>query len=243
MLPSPGTETKTFKRDLPGCGDKTKREEPCLTFSASWVELKSGASPEVVSRINRAVEALMHPEDGAPATLDQEAEAQIAAYQKLKTEYPEMPQTWFDRRNVDVLLNDGKLFSVAVERKHYNGGPHAEESTRLLTFRLSDGQPVQLDQILNPEEQTRFNRLAEKRLRLDRGIEPGAPLEEFAITPGEMGYLQCKDIAAMPKGLRLHFDSGVIAYNAVGAIDITLSWEEVGPALRANGPFAHLAGR
>lgn len=243
VIPAPRTETRTFKRDLPGCGDKTKREEPCLTFSASWVELRSGASPEVLARINKAIEEQMHPVAGAPAALEQEAAGQIAAFQKLKGEYPEMPQTWFDRRNVDVLLNDGKLFSVAIERKHYNGGPHAEESTRLFTFQLSDGQPVQLGLILTPEEQARFNRLADKRLRQDRGIEPGASLEEFAIMPGEMGYLQCKDIAAMPKGLRLHFDSGTIAFNAVGAIDITLSWEEVAPALRANGPLAHLAGR
>jgi hypothetical protein len=243
IAPPPETATRTYKKDLPGCGDRTRREEPCLTFSASWVELKSGSAPEVLARINTAVEALMHPVPDAPRSLEEEAAQFAGAYQKLKSEHAEMTQTWFDRRGADVLLNDGKIFSVSVERKHYNGGPHVEESTRLLSFRLSDGQPLQLSALLAPEAVEKFEKMAEKRLRRDRGIAPEEPFSDYAIQPQPGDFANCADIGVLPKGLLIHFDAGRIAYLAVGAIDITFPWEEMAPLLRAGTPLAHLTGR
>ncbi len=80
-------------------------------------------------------------------------------------------------------------------------------------------------------------------MRLDRGIQREEPLPEYAIFAEPGTYRQTQDIAAVPKGIQIHFDAGQIAAGAVGAIDILLTWEELAPVLRPGGPFAHLAGR
>lgn len=243
VTPQAVIEKRSFQRDLPGCGDKTKREQPCLTFNANWIEVKSGATPEVLQKINAKIRAFLHPAAVAAPDFEEEANAFVEAYQKLKSEYPEMSQVWFDRRSAEVLLNDGKLLSVAVDRKFFQGGPFAEESTRLMTFRLSDGAVVTLNDLLIPAEARRFGRLAERRLRLDRGIQRDDPLPDYAIFAEHDTYRQTQDVAALPKGVQIHFDPGQIASSAVGSIDILLTWEELAPVLRPGGPFAHLAGR
>lgn len=214
-----------------------------MTFSVRWLEVAGGTDAAAMQRINAAIQAALRPAADTPGDFGREADALAASFQKLKHEYPEMTSTWFDRRNVEVLFNDGTTLTLAIERKWYDGGPAPKESVRLLTFRLSDGLELTLPQLLDPAGQQRFEKLAEKRLRFDRNIDEEIPLPEVAIALKGGKFSDCRDIAALPKGMQLHFDPGAMGEAEAGAIDIVLTWEELAPVLRAGTPLAYLAGK
>lgn len=229
------------ERSLPGCGDAVKRQQPCVTFQAVWKTVKSGP-PEVQQLINDQIVSRLHPPPPRPQDFDQEAAEFVASYGKFKAEYPKVEQTWFSRRNADVVWNDGHVLTIEIEVAEFNGGAYPLLASQLLVFRASDGRLLRIQDVLKESGQAEFNQLAESQLRRDWGIPPDRSLWESGIDLRGRRFCDSSNFGVSDRGIRLHFVSGEITPPTIGAVDILLPWERLRPLLQPGSPVAPVAG-
>lgn len=219
-------ETRRFERILPGCGDLSKREEPCVSFHVSWPEAVGGASSEARARINAAVLASLQPLE-APRGFEAEAGQWIEDYRRFHGEFPDSGVTYFARRAASVLFQSESLITVETRTDEFRGGAEPESRRTFLNLAPATGLPVDLESLLVPGGEKDLVRMAEWRFRQQRQIPAGSRLSEA-------GFVFEGDVFALPRhwgfsraGLVLHYNAGEAAPAAQGAITLLAPWNEL----------------
>ncbi|WP_321475390.1 DUF3298 domain-containing protein [uncultured Paludibaculum sp.] len=217
---------KKFDKSVPGCGDKQKREEPCVTFRVSWVEATSAASDQARTRINAAILASLQPME-APRGFADEAAGVAEDYQKFHSEFPESEITYFVRRTADILLSNASMLSVEVTEEEFKGGAHPNARRTYLNMNPSTGQDLALTDLLRNGALPKLTEVAEKRFRWEREVPEGKKLSESGFTFPDDKFALSKTWGVSPRGLLFHYNAYEIAPYASGPTTVMLPWNEI----------------
>lgn len=222
---------KKFDKSLPGCGDKQKREEPCVTFRVSWVEASSASSEPARTRINAAILAALQPKE-APRGFDAEAAGVIEDYQKFQTEFPDSEITYFIRRSADILLSNASMLSVEVTEEEFRGGAHPNATRTYVNLNPATGEDIALKGVVRDGSMAALTELAEKRFRGEREIPQGKKLSEAGFTFADDKFTLSKTWGVSPRGLVFHYNAYEIAPYASGPTTVLLPWNEIKDLIR-----------
>lgn len=219
-------EARRFEKTLPGCGDHSKRPEPCVSFHAAWPEAAAGASAETRARINAAVLAALQPLE-APRGFEAEAERWIRDYQRFHAEFPGSGITYFARRAAEVIFSSPALITIEVRTDEFRGGPEPESARAFLNLAPSTGLPVALPSLLEPQGMKDLARLAEWRFRQHFHIPQDSSFSQA-------GFTFEKDVFSLPRqwgfssrGLLLHYNAGEVAPASAGPVTLLAPWIEL----------------
>lgn len=155
-------ETRKFERSLDGCGDQSKRAEPCVTFRVEWPEAVAGAPKEVLERMNSAIRERLQPAE-APKGLEAEAAQVMADYEEFRGQFPRASVNYFTRRLAEVGLAREKMVSVELRTEEYRGGAEAETRREWINLDAATGQRVELGDLLRGGARERLGRMVEER--------------------------------------------------------------------------------
>jgi len=219
-------EARRFERTLPGCGDASKRPEPCVSFHISWPEATGGAPPETLARINAAVLAALQPVE-APRGFEAEAEEWIRDYQRFHAEFPDSGITYFARRTAEVIFSARPLLTIEVRTDEFHGGPEPASTRSFLNLSPSTGQPVPLDDLLEPGAKKDLLRLAEHRFRSERRIPPDSSLSQAGFTFDRDSFALPRHWGFSSRGLLLHYNAGEVASPSAGPTTLLAPWNEL----------------
>lgn len=219
-------ETRRFERTLPGCGDESKRPEPCVSFHVAWPEAVDGAPAEARTRINAAVLAALQPLE-APRGFEAEADEWVRDYQRFHAEFPDSGITYFARRAAEVLFSSPNLITIEVRTDEFHGGPEPESTRSFLNLDPSTGRPIDLDAILEPSGRKDLLRLAEWRFRQQRHIPQDSGLSEAGFTFEQNVFSLPRQWGFSSRGLLLHYNAGEVAPASSGATTLLAPWNEL----------------
>ncbi|QOY89068.1 DUF3298 and DUF4163 domain-containing protein [Paludibaculum fermentans] len=222
---------KKFDKSVPGCGDKVKREEACVTFRVSWVEAASASSDEVKTKINAAILAALQPKE-APRGFDAEAAEVAADYERFHKEFDDSAITYFIRRTADILLSNATMLSIEITEEEFRGGAHPESRRTYLNLDPAKGQDLFLKDIVRDGSLQKLTDLAEKRFRVERAIPDGRKLSESGFTFADDKFALSKTWGVSPNGLVIHYNAYEIAPYAAGPTTIMLPWKEIRDLIR-----------
>lgn len=238
--PSPlKIETRRFEKLLPGCGDQSKREQPCVSFRVEWPEVVEAPTPEAKMRINAAVGAVLRPKDG-PMEFGDEARQMIEDYQRFRREASDEAVTYFVRRAAWVLRSTGTLLSIEVNQESFTGGAHPNASRSYLNLRPETGEEIRLDTVLAPGARGRLEAAAERRFRSARSVAPDQSLADAGFTFPDNRFVLSQRWGATPTGMVFHYDAYEIGPYVLGPTTLDLPWSEAATFLT---PEAGLAPR
>ncbi|HKY62892.1 MAG TPA: DUF4163 domain-containing protein, partial [bacterium] len=104
-------------------GECKGESSPCAKVELSYPVL-SGGSAAGRERLNGEIRAfaLRQIDEAVAKDAAAYATAFFAEYQKFGREFPKAPQSWWENRQVKVLLNTPQVFSLSSEWEGYMGG-------------------------------------------------------------------------------------------------------------------------
>lgn len=219
-------ETSRFEKTLPGCGDESKREEPCVSFRIVWPQAVSGGSEGARARINAAVLAALQPLE-APRGFEAEADEWIRDYQRLRAEFPDSGITYFARRTAEVIFSSPALITIEIRTDEFHGGPEPVSARSFLNLSPATGLPVELESLLEEKGLKDLTRLAEWRFRQERRIPQDSSLSQAGFTfEGDVFSLP-RQWGFSSRGLLLHYNAGEVAPPASGPTTLLAPWNEL----------------
>jgi len=218
--PPPTYDLKNYEKTELGCGDHGHRDEPCVSFRASWPELKGGAG-NVASRINNALyTALGFP--GGPAEMEPYAVTLIERWRTERKGVFYADSTWFERRTIQLLARRPEVWSFRFDRLGQTGKEMPFDERAYLDLDPRTGAAVTLDSLLEKDAAPRLAALAEQRLREALNLTAGAALplkDDRFFMPQQFGLTQT--------GVALLWRGDELADPAAPRIEITLPWSQV----------------
>ncbi len=226
-------ETRRFEKALPGCGDASKRPEPCVSFQVVWPEAVSGASGEARARINAAVLAALQPLE-APRGFEAEADQWIRDYQRFHAEFADSGITYFARRTAEVIFSSPALITIEIRTDEFHGGPEPESARAFLNLAPSTGLAVELDSLLERQGAKDLTRLAEWRFRQERHIPQDSPLSQAGFTFEQDVFSLPRQWGFSSRGLLLHYNAGEVAPASSGSTSLLAPWNELRGIIRAD---------
>lgn len=229
-------ETRRFERSLPGCGDKSKREEPCVTFRIEWPEVVEAAAAgekaaEAKARMNAAILSRMQPAE-APKGFEAEAAQVIADYERFRDQFPASSVNYFTRRVAEAVLVGRTLLSVQITAEEYRGGAHPEATREYLNLNPATGERVELPSLARGGGMERLTAVAERYFRAERGLEADQNLKEAGFAFEDNRFALPAQWGAEARGLVFHFNAYEVAPYAAGPTTFTVPWSELGDILR-----------
>ena len=224
-------ETKTFEKVLPGCGDKTKREQPCMTFRVKWVEVSASPDAVVRDKINAGIRARLQPKD-APVGFEAEAAAVTEEFEQFHKEFPTSEITYFVRRTAEVSFNNAHLLSLEITEEDFKGGAHPNTHREYFNLNPSNGESVALADLMIPNGMARFEALAERRFRTAKQIGQNVKLSESGYNFADDKFALSKAWGATAGGLVIYYNDYDIAPHSAGPTTIGLPWSEVRALIR-----------
>ncbi len=219
-------EMRSFEKTEPGCGDRGHRDEACVSFHATWPELKGGAG-DSASKMNFALLTAF----GFPGGATEMEPYAAALIERWRVEHKGViyaDSTWFEHRSMQILARRPEVWSFQYSRLGQTGGELPFDERSYLNLNPRNGSPVTLDSLLEKDCASRLSALAERRLRETLSLDDAAalPLRDtrFAL-PSQFALTQ--------PGLVLQWSGEALADPAAPRIEITLPWNLVRALFRA----------
>ena len=141
----------------------------------------------------------------------------------------------------EVLLNEKKLLSLRLFHSEYTGGAHPNYGASHVTFDLTTGDELTLDDLLKPGWRDIVTQLAEASLREQHGLKPDAPLNaegplfENAFELNDNWFLTAE-------GLGFSYDPYEIGPYAAGFIEPVIPYSQLKSLIRPTSPLNRLVG-
>lgn len=219
-------ETRQFQKLLPGCGDKEKREEPCVSFRVVYPEVVTAPSNEIRLHVNAEILAALHARD-APRGFEAEAAALIEDFNKFRDESDETSTTFYVRRTAEIRRSTAHILSIEVAAESYTGGAHPSASRSYINLHPSTGLTYTLEEILAPGAAPKLKTLAEAAFRRVRAIPPGKSIAEAGFTFPNGSFALPREWGVTENGLIFYFNPYEIAPYSEGPTELTLPWRDL----------------
>jgi len=226
-------ETRKFEQVLPGCGDKLKREEPCVTFRVQYPDVVHAVSPEVRTKINAAIMAHLQPGE-APRGFAQEAAQTIEEFQRFHKEFPDSAIAYFTRREAGVISLNPALLCIEVNSEEFRGGAHPNSARDYINLRPKTGEDVALRELVQDGAMPRLLAVVEKRFRAERGIDEGKNLSDAGFTFPDDRFELPKNWGVTGKGLAFHYNAYEVGPYVMGPTTVLAPWSDLRGVIRAD---------
>lgn len=220
-------EMRTFEKSRPGCGDHGNHAQACVSFRATWPEMKGGTG-EAAAKMNGAVLAALGFPAG-PAAMDPFGEDMIEHWRVEHRGVVYADSTWFERRTVQVLAHRPGVWSFQVDRIGQTGKALPFNERTYLNMDPRTGSPVSLIAVLETDAEAKLAAVAERRLRIALGLADEAPLPLNEIK--EKAFALPVHFAITSAGVVLAWSGDEL--RAPGApIEIIVPWSEARDLVR-----------
>jgi hypothetical protein len=209
------------------------RDSVCATLSLQYPILSDGDNTTAMNAINDSLRllALAGLEANPKLSVEQAFDsARINIYFMLQ-EQMKMMQDWaggfFKEVKTNTLLNNPKYISFEVSASGYTGGAHPYYSSTLVTYDLNTGKSVALKEIVSDTAALR-PMLEQGFLNAKKeGMPDSTRLSDLLFA--EVKQLPVSDnTCVVPEGLRFLYNPYEVSPWAVGATEITLTWQQLG---------------
>jgi hypothetical protein len=230
-------ENRKFERQIPGCGDTSKRAEPCMTFHVEWPEVVETVEPGAAPKLNAAIQARLQPAE-ATHGLEQEANEFAADYQRAHTQFPQAALNYFVRRDADVVYSGPTLLSIEFDQSEYRGGAHATAERFYLNLRPRSAASVELSELLVGGTMPRLLTAAERAFRRRRGIDEGVAFSVARFSFPTNRFALPENWGVTGTGLVFHYNPSEVAPFELGPTTITVPWNELNGILRPDAGLA-----
>ncbi len=229
-----------------------KRGEDLVERKQSLVFPQLRAPGKAAQRVNAALrhlarqgmEATEEIDFSKPAPTLREVELSVRAEIPRKQELAELEISHFESLTFhdafEVVLNESGLLCLRLFHTEYTGGAHGNHVASHVTFDLSSGDELTLDDMLKPGALDELTKLAEAALRSEHGLKPEdslaekGPLFEDTFELNDNWFLTAE-------GLGFSFDPYEIGPYAAGFIEPLIPFDQLKPLIKKGSLLEKLA--
>lgn len=209
-----------------GCAES---ERNCARVTVSSLETTGGGTDTVRENIDlylghdlvSRMRAFL-PEDvgSGLGDVDDLAAAFLATHREFVVEFPNATAAWTIEITATALYNTPIVATIDISEFAYTGGAHPNSRRRLVSFDVSTGQLLGIDDLTT--DVAALTALVEDRLYLDRDLGHDGDLEAAGFWIPEGGFTLPDNIGVVAEGLLVHWDAYEIAPYSMGPIDVTI---------------------
>jgi hypothetical protein len=155
---------------------------------------------------------------------------------------PELSTDWDLERTASLLYANDRVLTVDVWNRGFLGGAHGFDIRTIMSFEVSTGHKLELDEIVAPNSRSIFETIAEFEFRRVRQVPMGTELEDagFSVRPGQPFVLP-KNFGIVEGGILLYYNAYEIAAYVFGPTEVLLPKDAVSAALNPRSPeVSHL---
>ena len=236
-------QMREFKRQGGAkCPSATIRIKPedvlCALVRFSYPEISSDTKPELASKMNELIKhQLLDTIDGAPSqttvsqTIEAFADNFIQDYQNDVNNF----SSWEIERKIKVVYNTNTLLTLLFEEFGFTGGAHPFNGSRFIVLNLATGNPVTLDDLMNPGYEAALNVEGERAFREARQLAEHSSLEEDGFTFVNNAFVLNDNYGVNRDGLSFIFNSYEVAPYVMGPTEFTIPYEDISSLIRTDG--------
>lgn len=212
----------------------------CASVKFSYPEISSETKPELATKMNELIkQQLLDTIEGAPEvtaaqSLESFADSFIQDYKKDANNFT----SWEIERSVQVIYNTNTLLTLLFEEFGFTGGAHPFNGSRFMVLNLADGNPVILDDLMNPGYETALNVEGEQAFREARQLGEHSSLEEDGFNFANNAFVLNDNYGVNKDGLSFIFNSYEVAPYVMGPTEFTIPYEDIRSLIRTNGLLA-----
>jgi hypothetical protein len=166
--------------------------------------------------------------DGAGDSAKELIDEFFASYAQLRRQVASYGLPWFLERKAFVVNNTPDILCLSFASRSFMGGAHGNATINFENFNLRTGERVALNDLFVSGYEAKLLPLAETRFREVRAIEEGMTLTDagFSFYENEAFFLP-DNFAVEKDGLTFYYNAYEVAPYAMGATELTLSYEEL----------------
>ena len=153
-------------------------------------------------------------------------------YAEMQSEIPDYVVGWELIRQVQVIYSTSKVTSLRATSYAFTGGAHGNSDVQLTSYWRDSGEPVELNDILIPENQLKLNSIAEAIFRKDKNIRENENLDEAGYWFEKNHFMLNRNFAISETGLLFHFNAYEIAPYSYGGTELMIPFSELSALLR-----------
>lgn len=148
----------------------------------------------------------------------------------------EFPPDWVFSFETDfnVTYNSKKFLSIVLNYYEFTGGAHGNYYSVGYNIRTSDGEVLNLPDILKPNSLQALSEFCSEEIL---NMFDANSLNEAGLFEDELNISDEQDFYITPDALVLQFDPYEIAPYAMGSIDVELKFNKIKNILKENLPF------
>lgn len=228
---APTVEQKAFRQEQGADCDKAADDETrtdCARIDLLYPVVTKGEKAlqdAVATWTNNYLFGILEAEEmPKSSTLDGAAKAFFKIHEDTKKEGGASAMTGgFEvSTGSEVVFNNGKYLTLAINGNAYMGGAHGSPTEALNTFDVQSGKILTWDDLVT--DKAAFKALAEKKVREERAdvFKDGFEFDDIFdfVLPANYGLTE--------EGIFLYYQHYEIMPYALGATTVTLTFEELG---------------
>lgn len=228
---APTVEQKAFRQEQGADCDKAEDDETrtdCARIDLLYPVVVMGEKAlqdAVTAWVNKYLFSIMEAEETPKSsTLDAAAKAFFGLHDQSKKEGgTSMANGAYEvRTGSEVVLNNGKYLTLAINGYTFMGGAHGSPTEALNTFDVQSGKILTWDDLVT--DKAAVQALAEKKVREERAdvFKEGFDFDDTFnfVLPANYGLTE--------EGIFLYYQHYEIMPYALGATEVTLTFEELG---------------
>ena len=224
---------KTIEQTLDGC---IAGAEGCTYLRLDFPMVTDAVDGVAVDAITNAVHGFitepLQP-DGAGITAKELIDEFFASYAELRRAVADYQLPWFLERKAFVVNNAPDILCLSFASRSFMGGAHGNTTIRFENFNPRTGERVELADLFVSGYEAKLLPLAQDRFREVRVIEEGVTLADAGFSFSENVAFTLSDNFAVEKdGLTFYYNPYEVAPYALGATELTLSYEELDGLLK-----------
>ncbi|QJD80861.1 DUF3298 and DUF4163 domain-containing protein [Spirosoma rhododendri] len=154
----------------------------------------------------------------------------LADYQQVMADMNGMGGCWDLDTKLDTLYTSQKVLTVRMENYAYTGGAHPNTNVMFMNFDRQTGNVLALTDMVS--DTTALLTIVERAFRKDQGLLPQYNLEERGYFLRDGQFFLPANIGIDRKGLTFYYNPYEIAAYALGPIEVTVPYEQLGGILK-----------
>lgn len=230
-------EFKGYNKQIEGCANENTN---CAIFVASFPVLDAVTNgTKVADAINNFVRGKLYSPligDEQPNGLNDLLRPYFEAYKEaLQTNQNEGEDSivaWKFDRKILVHTNTFKVFTLEHSESSYAGGAHPNSFTNYYHFSPESGEQLKLANFFNKGFKSQLTSIAEKEFRRQLSINPNTSLEDEGFWFKDKVFSLNENFWRANDGIHFLYNPYEVAAYAVGAIEITISYNTINDLLK-----------
>ena len=221
-------EIVKYHKVSPGC-DSIKNEN-CAEIKIEFPQITFPENKAVGEKINNTISSLFAQDIlGSIETqnFDSLMNRFIKDYESFKKEFPDAPQSWSIERSGEVKLNKGNIFSIDYTEYAYTGGAHPNTFVSFKNFNLSNGDEINLDELISPEKQAELTKISEKEFRKLKKLKPDDDLGKAGYWFENNNFELNDNFLITDTSLIFYYNNYEITAYAFGPTELTIPYSEI----------------